>query len=133
MVLDTSVCIDLLRETGRGEEGPARRKLRSLGETPIHATLFTICELQTGVRLAKHQDQELQRLTGLLQRFTILHPDESFSTLYGETAAHLLSACTPIPVMDLMIGVLAKGRSLPLLTRDRKHVEPIPGLVVETY
>lgn len=133
MVLDTSVCIDLLRESSRGEEGPARQKLAFLGETPIYVALFSVCELQTGVRLARHPDDELRRLTGFLQRVTVLYPDESFSTLYGEAASHLLSSGTPIPVMDLMIGIVAKARSLPLLTRDTKHFDRIPGLVVEGY
>jgi len=133
MVLDTSICVDLLREAGRKEAGPAHRRLRNLGETPVYVALFTVCELQTGVRLATDDAEELRRLTGLMQRVTVLEPDTSFPTLYGEAAAHLLKAGTPIPVMDLMIGIIAKANTMPLLTRDSRHFERIPGLVVETY
>ncbi len=133
MVLDTSVCIDLLREAGRKENGPAHRRLRALGETPVYVALFSVCELQTGVRLAADDAEEMRRLTGLMQRVTVLEPGTAFPTLYGEAAAFLIRAGTPIPVMDLMIGIIAKANTLPLLTRDAKHFDRIPGLVVETY
>jgi predicted nucleic acid-binding protein len=35
--------------------------------------------------------------------------------------------------MDLLIGVTAKMRGLPLLTRNVQHFASIPGLVLETY
>jgi len=102
--LPEAVLDDMDRVVARREEGPARQKLAFLGETPIYVA-----------------------------RVTVLYPDESFSTLYGEAASHLLSSGTPIPVMDLMIGIVAKARSLPLLTRDTRHFDRIPGLVVEGY
>jgi predicted nucleic acid-binding protein len=35
--------------------------------------------------------------------------------------------------MDLLIAISAKAAGLPLLTRDLKHFDRIPSLVVETY
>ena len=53
--------------------------------------------------------------------------------MYAEAAAALITAGTPIPVMDLLIGITAKTNGLPLLTRDNRHFHRIPGLVVEWY
>jgi predicted nucleic acid-binding protein len=35
--------------------------------------------------------------------------------------------------MDLLIGVTASLKGLPLLTRDRHHFDRISNLLVETY
>ncbi len=133
MVLDTSVCVDLLRETRKGEEGPARSAIRRLGDTPLFLSYFTLCELHTGVELSSAPDRERKAVQALVSRLTVLHPDESLPVMYGEAAAELLRTGVPIPVMDLLIGITAKSRGLPILTRDRDHFARIPGLTVESY
>ena len=72
-------------------------------------------------------------ISDFIQHLTVLYPDKAFPVLYAESAAAFLSARTPIPVMDLLIGVTARIHGLPLLTRERKHFHRIPGLVVEWY
>ena len=133
MVLDTSVCVDLLREAGRGGQGPATKAVGKLGDTRVYLSLFSVCELETGVQLAACPSQEQARLELLLQRLTVIYPDPGFSALYAEAAAALIAAGTPIPVMDLLIGITAKAHSMPVLTRDPNHFARIPGLVVESY
>jgi len=133
MVLDTSVCVDLLREAGRGIQSPATKAVGELGETRVYLSLFSVCELETGVQLAARPSQEQARLELLLQRLTVIYPDPGFSALYAEAAAALIAAGTPIPVMDLLIGITAKAHSMPVLTRDTNHFARIPGLVVESY
>lgn len=133
MVLDTSACVDVLRETARGAGGPATDAVRSLGETRVYISFFSLCELETGVRLAARAAEEQARYEHLVRRLTVLYPGAGFPVLYGEAAAALMSAGTPIPTMDLLIGITAKAHSLPVLTRDPKHFVRIPGLVVESY
>lgn len=133
MVLDTSVCVDLFRETNLNKQGNAYQALKELGDTRIYLTVFSLCELRTGACLSKLEEIENRKINSLSLRTTLLYPDDSFSVLYGETAAILIKAGTPIPVMDLMIGILAKAHGLPVLTRDIRHFKKIPGLVVESY
>jgi predicted nucleic acid-binding protein len=133
MVLDTSVCIDLLRESANGVDGPARRCLRDLGRSRLYLSFFSLCELNTGLFLGKRSAEERRLLDTLLSAMTLIHPDDAFPMLYGEAAAALLAAGTPIPVMDLLIGVNAKAKGLPVLTRDAAHFRRIPGLLVESY
>jgi len=62
MVLDTSVCIDLLRESANGTEGPARNYIRNLGRRQLFLSYFSLCELYTGIHLAGH----FSRIPGLI-------------------------------------------------------------------
>ena len=133
MFLDTSFCIDLMREQHRKTDGPAAAKLRDLADTPLFASVFVFCELQAGARLSKHPRRELRRVAMLAESVTVVYPDPTFPVAYGELEAHLRRSGTPIPTMDLLIGTTAKTHGLPLLTRDPGHYTLIPGLVVETY
>jgi len=130
--VETTFCIDLIREARRGS-GPATEKLRELGETPLLASVFVICELQTGARLSKNPDRELRSVEGFAENLTVVYPDENFPVAYAENEVFLRREGVPIPTMDLLIATTAKMRGMPLLTRDSTHYRRIPGLVVETY
>ena len=133
MFLDTSFCVDLMREQHRGTEGPATGRLRALGDTPLCAPIFVLCELHAGARLSGHPRRELRKVAALAERVAVAYPDATFAVAYGEMEAHLRRKGTPIPTMDLLIGTTAKIHGMPLLTRDPTHYGLIPGLVVETY
>lgn len=133
MLLDTSFCIDLLRERRRGIEGPAVKKLQNLGAIRLQMSLFVFCELQHGARSSSNPDVELRRIEALTTLVPVLAPDRSFAAWYGTAAARLQAQGVRIPQMDLLIGAHAGSEGIPLLTRDRKHYERIEGLVVESY
>ena len=133
MVLDTSVCIDLMRETAQGFDGPARRFLARLGHRQLYLSWFSLCELHTGIFLSARGAAEEERVMSLVDHLTVIHPGQGFPGLYGEAAAELIRQGTPIPVMDLLIGISAKSKGLPLLTRDPAYFSRIPGLIVESY
>lgn len=133
MFLDTTFCIDLMREQHRGVEGPATAKLRSLGGIGLYASVFVLCELQAGARLSPHPRRELRRVELLAESLHTVFPAETFPVTYGELEADLRKRGTPIPTMDLLIGALAKSHGMPLLTRDTEHFQKIPGLVLESY
>lgn len=132
MFVETTFCIDLLREARHGA-GPATEKLAKLGDTPLFISVFVLCELQAGARLAANPPRALRGVEKFAERLSAVYPDESFAVAYAEAEVALRKAGTPIPTMDLLIGVLAKMRGLPLLSRDRAHYTRIPGLVVESY
>lgn len=133
MVLDTTVCVDLLRERVRGNAGPAHQAVATLGDRQVFLSVFSACELHTGAGLSSRPEEELRLVASFLGHVNLLYPEADFPVLYGEAAARLLAAGTPIPTMDLLIGITAKARGLPLLTRDRRHFHRIPGLAVESY
>ena len=133
MILDTTVCVDLLRERSRGIRGPAYQAVHALGNSRLYLSVYSVCELNTGALLSANKQAEQRRVADFVQHVTILYPDVAFPTVYAEAGAALLKAGTPIPVMDLLIGITAKTNGLPLLTRDKKHFHCIPGLAVEWY
>ena len=133
MFFDTCFWVDLLRERNREERGPATRMLASLGETQILISVFVLCELRAGAESSESPQKELTRMSRLVEPHPVIYPDAAFAVLYGELSAALLKNGTPIPVMDLLIGVTAKRFAAPVLTRDVAHFRKIPGLVVEEY
>lgn len=133
MILETTFCIDLLREQTRRIAGPATAKLAGLGTHPLYLPLFVLCELQAGARMSGNPRRELGRVELLSSRLGLLLPDATFPVAYGEAESFLRKRGIPIPTMDLLIGVLAKCHGRPLLTRDASHFARIPGLVVESY
>ncbi|MFP4363991.1 MAG: type II toxin-antitoxin system VapC family toxin [Spirochaetia bacterium] len=133
MVVDTCFCIDIIRERKAGVQGPGLKKLNSLKNHQLYISLFSVCELRAGAELTKKAKVELGKIELLLDYINIVYPDVSFSVLYGEAEASLRRNGTPIPVMDLLIGISAKSLGMPLVTKDEKHFCLIPGLAVETY
>ena len=133
MFVDSSFCVDLMREEYRGEPGPAMAKLRQLRRTPLRASVFVLCELQGGARLSANPRRELRRVAALVERLVVVHTDAAFPTVFSELQIALRRKGTPIPTLYLLIGSMAMRHDLPLLTRDTRHYSLIPGLVVETY
>jgi len=133
MLLDTCFCDDQIRERKSGGKGPATAKLASFEEARIFISLFTLCELRAGAELSAHPKRELERIERILDYVSVLYPDSSFPVFCGEAEAYLRKNGTPIPVMDLLIGITAKAAGIPLVTRDCRHLQLIPGLVVIEY
>ncbi len=133
MFLDTSFCVDLLRERNSKERGPAAMKLAALGETEVLISVFVLCELRAGAEMSDNPRRELARISAIVESHPIIYPDSTFAVLYGEVVAALLKNGTPIPVMDLLVGVTAKRHGMPVLTRDVNHFGKIPGLLIEDY
>jgi len=133
MFVETTFCVDLLREARRGQVGPATIKLRSLGDTRLHVSMFVLCELRAGARMAGHPRRELAAVDTLCRGLALVLPDEQFPSAYGAAEASLRAQGIPIPTMDLLIGVTSVQHGLPLITRDPTHFSRIPGLALETY
>jgi predicted nucleic acid-binding protein len=62
MFVDTSLLIDVMCERKRQELGPATRKLRALGDTPLHMSIFVACELPAGARFSARPKEELRKI-----------------------------------------------------------------------
>jgi predicted nucleic acid-binding protein len=133
VLLDTCFCIDVIREGKAKSAGPATGKLTNLKETQIFISLFSLCELRSGAEMSANPKKELQRIENMLEFISVLYPDNSFSVFYGEAEAYLRKQGTPIPVMDLLIGITAKAAGMTLITKDTRHFQLIPGLVVISY
>ena len=131
--LDTSFLVDLLRETAKGTDGPARRKLTNLADEELWVSVHVACELMAGVELSRNPEVERAKVETLLGAVQIAYPDERFAPAYGRLLAWLRKRGDTIATMDLLIASAAIVDSAPIVTRNTKHFSRVPGLVVIDY
>jgi len=134
MHVDTSFLVDLLREAKRGGTGPAHRLLDQLpADGSMTASVFVLCELEVGVRLAAQSTKEKQAVARLQRGLRVMYPDSSFPEYYAAIFASLERGGARVGVMDVAIAALAVQEKAPLVTGNAKHFSRIPGLELVTY
>ncbi|MGH7543722.1 MAG: type II toxin-antitoxin system VapC family toxin [Gemmatimonadota bacterium] len=131
--LDTSYLVDLLREAGRGEEGPASLMLGHLADEELGVSIHVVCELQAGAELSRDPAGERSRVGKLIALLALSIPDERFPTTYGRLLAELRRRGESISTMDLLIATAAVVDEAPLVTRNTRDYERVPGLHVRSY
>lgn len=131
--LDTSYLIDLLRENGRGIEGPATRALEELSEDELGVSVHVACELHAGAAQSADPQREHGRVEALLSALWRAEPGEAFPIAYGRTLAKLRRRGETVSTMDLLIATAALVDGAALVTRNVRDFERIPGLTVISY
>ena len=130
---DTSFLVDLLRETRRGAPGPAADLLDELEGEEVRVSVHVLCELLAGAEGAQRPAVERQRVRRLCQGLVVSYPDERFPPVYARLLAALRTSGRPIDTMDLLIATAALIDGAAIVTRNAKHFERVPGLVVRGY
>lgn len=132
--LDTTFLVDLLREQRRDRFGPASTYLEGLPDDELLAvSVHVVCELMAGAMSSRAPSTELDRVTRLCAALVVQFPDHRFAPAYGRLLAKLDAAGTTMPTMDLLIGTAAMLDDAPLVTRNARHLQKIPGLTVHGY
>lgn len=132
--LDTSYLVDLLREAGRGEAGPATELLDRLGDEELGVAIHVLCELQAGAALSNDPEGERSRVEALSRPLALSLPDqEAFPATYGGLLAELRGRGEAISTMDLLIATAAIVDEARLVTRNTHEFERVPGLHVLSY
>lgn len=132
--LDSSLLIDLLRETARERPGPAFDVMESLDAGEILAvSVHVVCELRAGAELSRRPFKENEALDQLLSGLLIAYPDGRFASTYGRLLAAARKTAKPLPSMDLLIATAALVDDAPIITRNVRDFSRIPGLRVVGY
>ncbi len=131
--LDTSSLVDLLREAARGKEGPAHAVLDRLAEEELAVSVHVACELYAGAELADDPEVERDRVTSLLKALQVVHTGDRFAPLYGALLAELRRRGEAVSTMDLLIAAAARTHDAPVVTRNARDFERVPGLDVVSY
>ena len=132
--LHSSLLIDLLRETLRERPGPAFDALESLDETElVGVSVHVVCELRAGAELARKPLKEHEELDRLLSGLIVAYPDARFAPAYGRLLAAIERSGRPVAAMDLLIATTALLDDAPLITRNVKDFQRVPGLRVLGY
>jgi tRNA(fMet)-specific endonuclease VapC len=133
MHLDTSFAIDLMRERSKRRDGPATQWLHDHVDEELRVGVHVACELLAGARLAPHPAEEETKVRRVLDAVVLTYPDERFAPAYAEILSWATRHGTRVAAMDTLIAAEAIAESAPLVTRNVKDFERIPGLRVETY
>ncbi len=132
-MLDTTYVVDLLRERNSGKLGPATAFLKEHAAVKLRLPVFALCELQLGVDRSRRPSRERRKLQQLAEYLEPVYLEPGFARVYSQLASKLLSAGTPIPLMDLLIGAMAVQHAEPLVTGDMEHFGRIDALVLLSY
>jgi tRNA(fMet)-specific endonuclease VapC len=115
----------------RGEGGVASRLLEQKPST-VCISSITLAELAFG---AAHRKS--RKLHSLIERFAstvrVLPFDAAAASRFGELAAGLAHAGSPIGDFDTLIAAHALACDLVLVTNNVKHFGSVPGLRIENW
>lgn len=124
-VLDTDVCIDLLR---------GRSLLASLepleADGPLAVTAVTVHELIEGAHGARDPSKSLGQVGTFLAAFDILPYDRESAEAGGRIAGTLARAGATIGDLDTMIAACVLRHRGTLVTRNARHFSRVEGLPV---
>ena len=122
IVADTDVLIDFLEGCSPGSEAVAS----ALAAGQLQTTVITCYELLSGVRQPKRH----RAVEALLQGIHILPLDEPMARKSAELRADLEGSGIGIGMADLLIAGIVLLHGATLLTRNRRHFERIPNLLL---
>ena len=129
VVVDTCIWIDV----ERGRLSPADVQ-QFTGVRPVFITPATIAELTYGVEMAADAGIQQQRVAALerLKKKPVLIVDEETGVVFGRLSALLRKQGrgADFRIQDIWIASQAIQHSFPVLTRNAKDFEDIPGLTL---
>src|SRR6187549_1588581 len=106
--LDTSLLIDLLRETARDRPDAAFEALESLdANETLAVSVHVVCELRAGAELARKPLKEHEALDRLLDGLLVTYPDDRFASAYARLLAAIQRSGRKVTAMDLLIATAA--------------------------
>ena len=91
------------------------------------------CELYAGAELADDPELERTRVASLLKALQVVHTGDRFAPLYGALLAELHRRGEAVSTMDLLIAAAARTHDAPVVTRNARDFERVPGLDVVSY
>ena len=128
-MLDTNVCIDVIRRRSRS----LVERIRAHTVDDVVISAITLSELQHGIFKSENPEQNRVALLEFLVPFTVLAYEDTAARAYGEIRAHLEKQGTPIGPMDLLIAAHARSRGLILVTNNEQEFRRVPGLAIENW
>ena len=128
LILETTFLIDLERELAHGVEGPAQAFLTSHPTSQLHITFTVAGELAAGVSLDRRAKWEQ-----FVAPFRVLPYTQDVCWEYGQAFRFLQANGLLIGANDLWIAATAIASEMPVVTRNARHYQRVPGLQVLTY
>ncbi len=128
-MLDTNVCIDVLRRNDR----EILRHFDSCQVGEIAISSITLAELQHGVFKGNNPARNLDILVDFCAPLEILPFDDQVAETYGRVRAALERAGTPIGPLDTLIAAHALSIDCTLVTNNEDEFRQVADLAVENW
>ena len=119
ILADSDVLIDALR----GRERAMARIANELKKTSLGTTTVTVFELLSGANTPANR-RTIQKLLAAMRIFAFDQPAAA------EARQRLEAQGTSIGMADYLIAGICLAHSATLLTRNRRHFEKVPGLLI---
>ena len=126
-LLDTSICVFLLRGNNRIEE-----KLNEIEEDECYITDAVVAELLFGAYYSDRVEDNLRQVENFVSEMKVIPFHETLHAFAQERTA-LWKVGKKIDDFDLLIGSAAKAKGLVVVTHNRKHFEHIEGISIEDW
>lgn len=128
--LDSDILVSFLRRQPQALAMMARLESES---GRLSTTIVTVCELFEGAAAASDPSRARSILESLLARMDLLDLDLDSANRFGQIRFSLRRQGLLLEDMDLMIASIALAHGQPLVTRNRKHFERVPGLKIQSW
>jgi len=129
MILDSTFLVDFERERKKRQPGAAAAFLRAHANEQFCITFTIAGELAAGQSLGL----ERAKWYRFIQPFRILESSADIAWEFGQAYRHLKAQGILIGANDLWIGATGLAHGLPVVTRNTRDFERIPGLAVVGY
>ena len=128
VVLDTSVCVEILRGNPR-----AIATLATRSPDDVALSSMTCAELRYGALRARLRQRALSRLESFISAFEILPFDEQAAIHHAEVREALASRGLTIGERDLVIAATALAHGAAVATGNLREFARVPGLTIEEW
>lgn len=125
--IDTDILIDHLR--GSPEATQTIERLEEAGQT-LSTTAVNAYELSYGAWKTREPEANLEAVETLLNRLNVYPLSREAAQEAGRVMANLERKGIPVEIRDIFIGATAKTNGATLYTRNTRHFENIPGLII---
>jgi len=86
-----------------------------------------------GAALSNDPPRERQAIQQICSALSLRGAGEDLAPVYGHILAHLQKLGKSIATIDLLIAAAALLDEAPVITRNLRHFQRVPGLEVRTY
>jgi len=128
-MLDTNVCVDLLRSSGRVDV----QRLKRLDLDRVCLSAVTFAELEYGVWRSGDRARNERTVLDFCAALEIVPFDDRAAAIYGRVRAELERAGKPIGPLDMLIASHALALNMTLATSNEREFRRVANLRIENW
>lgn len=126
-LLDTNICISMLKNKYGVREAISKVKVEN-----CYVSEVVLGELYFGASFSNNKNERLKDVAFIIDHFKVI-PISGTLPLFGDIKAELKSRGTLIDDFDILIGCAAIVSNLTMVTDNVKHLERLPGIIIENW